>query len=77
MRSVFELRGVNHERRTYFRLEDHVYDRYHDACLAADVAFSLNAGDVIVWEPRNQRVLYDSRLLARGVSSERRDEAKT
>ena len=69
-RSTFELRGVDVERKVYFRLEEHVYRDYQEACIAADVAVSLGLGDVVVLDVAPGRFLYDSRTLARQVEVE-------
>ncbi len=48
---------------SYVALED-VYG-YHDACLFADVARAELGEHVIVWDTKEERVLYDSRKIAR------------
>lgn len=38
---------------------------YHDACIFADAARAELGEHVIVWDTKEERVLYDSRRLSR------------
>lgn len=60
----FEVRGVDQERRRFFRLVEQPIRFYFDACLTADAfraAFPLL--HVVVWCRTLQRPLYDSRSM--------------
>lgn len=61
----FEVRGVDAERRRFFRLVEQPIRFYFDACLTAD-AFraSFPLLHVVVWCRTLQRPLYDSRTMA-------------
>lgn len=63
----YEVRLVDVLRRSYTRLDGlSVFSWYHDACLAADAMVqAYPVDDFVVFDRGSNRVLYDSRQLAR------------
>lgn len=62
-RFPFEVRRVCQATRRYVFVER--LDKYHDACLVADVAVEVWGEHHVVWDMKEERVLYDSRKLVR------------
>lgn len=57
----FEVRRVDLERRVLVHVDDH--PAYAVACLCADSWRAATGDDFVVWDTRERRPLYDSRLL--------------
>ena len=57
----FEVRHVDLERRVLVHVDDH--PTYYIACLCADCWREATREDFVVWDTRERRALYDSRLL--------------
>lgn len=62
--AAFEVRRVDIENRKYVKVGIS-YRHYHDACIAADIAWSESDDDFIVWNADEKKPEpYDTRLFA-------------